>query len=89
VLPAGLPDGLFHPFIDALEHAVLLGFGQGVEGLLGIVGCLEPRQLRVVHRARADRDPKNQAAAVLGFPEQHRQLLLADELGGQKVLRDQ
>jgi hypothetical protein len=38
-----LPDGLFHPVVDVLENAVLLGFGQGVEGLFRIVSGLEPR----------------------------------------------
>src|SRR5215469_287428 len=89
VLTADLLDGHFHTVVDAFENGVLLGFGQRVEGLRRIVGCLELPQLRVLYRARADCDPKNRAAAVLSILEEHRELLLANELGGQKVLRDQ
>jgi len=62
-----LLDGLFHTLIDVCENFVLLGFGQGVEGLVWIVGRLKPGQLRIIPCARADRDPKNQTAAVLSF----------------------
>ncbi len=57
--------------------------------LLRIVRGLELRQLRVVNRARADRDPENQAAAVLRLLEQDRKFFLPDELGSKKILRDQ
>lgn len=67
----------------------MLGFGKTVQRLLRIVRGLELRQLHVVNRARADRDPENQAAAVLRLLEQCREFFLPDELGSKKILRDQ